>query len=95
MSWSINLIGKPANIVAALEEESGKLTGQSKVEFDDALPHIVSLVKQNFANEEPYVEPVLMIEASGHGSAKSDDKGTRQVQRQCSVKIQHHYMRIV
>jgi len=78
MSWSINLIGKPENVVKALEEQSEKLSGQSKVEFDDALVHFVGLVKQNFAQ----TPPMINFQASGHGMENGE-----QSYRQCKVNI--------
>lgn len=97
MSWSISVIGTPENVCKALDEESGKLTGQSKVEFDDALPHLKAIVAQNFASA-PYVCPLIDLEASGHGSAQADPVNkvdVRQVQRQLSVTLRHHYKKIV
>jgi hypothetical protein len=63
MSWSVDFIGSPDNIVAALEKESEKLTGPSKHEFDSVLPSLIRLVKQNHNKETP---PVLKLTASGH-----------------------------
>jgi len=90
MSWSINAIGKPENIVKALEAESTKMTGQSKVEYDDALPHLVGLVKQNFLgpDSEP---PLIEVNANGSGYAKDG----QQVTRDCAVTIKRHYTRMV
>lgn len=65
MSWSICLIGEPDKIAEALASKSEKMEGQSKVEFDDALPHMQALVKQNFGNEGTLVK----LTASGHGYA--------------------------
>lgn len=64
MSWSIGFIGSPENISKALNENSGKLTGNSKQEYDNALPHIEALVNQN-RNKTYGV--VLQVTASGHG----------------------------
>lgn len=91
MSWSVNLIGKPAAVAAALEEESGRLTDQSKVEFDAAKPHLVALVLENFANAEGYTEPIVQLEASGHGYARE----TEQVQRNLQVKLTPLYGKLV
>lgn len=75
MSWSIVLIGKTENIVKALEEQSEKLSGGSKVEFDAALPHLVGLLNQNFTNEG---NPVMQLTANGHGY---------DTYRQCNVEL--------
>lgn len=64
MSWSLTLIGKTGNIVKALEEQSTKFEGGTKLEFDAALPHLIGLVKENWNNG---VEPVMKLSASGHG----------------------------
>lgn len=88
MSWSITLVGKSENIAKALEEYAIKLTGQSKEEYESALPHLVGLVKENFSKTSP---PMLKIEAAGSGYA---DKG-EQVNRNCVVSIQAWYGTIV
>jgi len=79
MSWSIQLIGKTENLIKALEEKSKSLegAGPSKVDFDAALPHLIGLVKQNYAQDG---DPALMIEANGHGHDNY---------RQCTVSIKH------
>lgn len=96
MSWSVSFVGKPEGIVAALQEESGKLTGQCKTELDDALPHLVGLVKENFHSNPDYA-PMLNLEACGSGSAAVDpvSKESRQNDRSCTVKIERWYRKIV
>lgn len=71
MSWSINFIGKPENIVTAIQEESKRLegSGASKTEYDAAMPNIIALVKQNFSDNEGY--PILEISAYGHVSGSN------------------------
>lgn len=64
MSWSIGFIGSPEKISEALKAHSEKLTGKSKEEYDDALPHIEALVSQNRNKNYPIV---LQLTASGHG----------------------------
>lgn len=64
MSYSASFIGTPENIIKALQAESERLTGQSKIEFDNVLPNIVSLIGQNFSAENP-VTP-LKVNVSGH-----------------------------
>ena len=91
MSWSISIIGKPGNLVAALLEESDKLSDQSKLEFDEALPHLIGLVQENFAAEQPYVEPVIHLEANGSGISRAG----KQLSRSCQVKMQNFYSRLV
>jgi hypothetical protein len=82
MSWSVSLAGNPAKVVAALEAESAKQTGQCKIEFDDALPHLVGLVNQNFQNREgdQYPQPSITLEACGSGSSQDGKQLNRDIQ---------------
>ena len=88
MSWSIGFIGRTSKVVEALENESRKLDGQSKVEYDASLPHLVGLVKNNFEQGE---EPVVKITAAGHGYV-SDGK---HLQRETTVMIERFYGNLV
>lgn len=83
MSWNVSLIGTPSKICRALEEESANLEGQPKVEFDSAMPALQDIVRQNFSAEE--AEPVVWLQASGHGFARDDE----QVQRLLDVKLEN------
>jgi len=83
MSWSISFIGAPEKIVTALQENSEKLSGQSKIEYDSALSSLVGLVKENFGG----ANQLLKINASGHGFANS----VEQLTRQCTVSIEVFY----
>lgn len=74
MSWIINVTGKPKDVVIKLEDHSNLINGQSKIEFDAALPHIVGLVNENFGTE------IITISASGHGDSDN-------TYRHCSVNI--------
>ena len=67
MSWSVAFIGKPEKVVEALQKKSETLTGESKKEFDSALPHLVGLVNENFGT--PYL---VNLSASGHGTVYTD-----------------------
>jgi len=69
MSWSINIIGKPSAVAAELAKHAESLSGESRREFEAALPSLVALCHENFANGGGYTEPVLVLEASGHGTA--------------------------
>ena len=86
MSWSIALIGKPKNVANALEEHSTKMEGQSKLEYDAALAHMVALVKENFG-----ADPIVEIAASGHGYTANGE----QHQRQLVVNIKRIYVTLV
>lgn len=83
MSWSVGFVGKPENVAAALEKESGNMSGQSKAEYDAALPHLVALVKENFGPNPN----MIRITASGHGTINYDTK--EQIERHCSVNIEN------
>lgn len=66
MSWNVQFIGKPEKVVEALNGHSEKLSGDSKTEYDKALPNLVSLCEQNFGN----TEQCLKVVAAGHGWIK-------------------------
>ena len=65
MSWSMTVIGTSENIRNALQSESKRLTGASKQEFDEALPHLAALVGMNVNTNR---EQLLELEARGHAS---------------------------
>lgn len=88
MSWSISLIGTPEKVAIALQEQSEKLTGQSKIEYDSVLPSLVGIAKENFGN---HATQLLKVEASGHGTATNGE----QTQRQCIVNISSFYSQIL
>ncbi len=69
MSWSIGFIGTPENISKALDDYSEtKISGQSKEEFDAALPHMKGLVAQNYGQAG-----MISITASGHAYKSADN----------------------
>jgi hypothetical protein len=72
MSWSIQFIGKPEKVIEALQKQSETMNGESKVEYDSALPHLVGLVKENFGYDY-----LVNLTASGHG--QSGEKPNRQL----------------
>lgn len=82
MSWSVTFIGKPEGITKAMEEQSAKLEGQSKVEFDTAKEHINGLLAQNFGSQE-----LIKLSANGHGTTVD---GVPQSGR-CMVSIEGIY----
>lgn len=71
MSWSVNVVGKPEGILSSLDKTSESLQGQSKEEFDAALPHLKGIVSQVGG---AYIEKCYSLSASGHGYATSDPK---------------------
>lgn len=86
MSWNVTFIGDPINVVKALEENSAKLDGAFKVEYDAALPHLVGLVKENFNNNG--IGVIVKVTASGHGFKGTD--GIDQY-RQCTASVEQLY----
>jgi len=81
MSWSISFIGKPEKVVEALTAQSAQLSGESKKEYDSALPHLVGLVNENFGTPYP-----VKLAASGHGTIYTDRSD-----RQLSASIEIVY----
>lgn len=88
MSWSINFIGNTANVAASLAAQAEALEGQSKDEYVDALPHLVGIVQQNFAEG---IETQVKITASGHGYAANGVQKNRQL----VVSIEPFYGKVV
>lgn len=86
MSWTVNFIGEAPKVAEALTAQSEKLTGASKEEYDEALPHLIGLVRQSFG--EP--NPIVSITANGHGHTNSTNP-----YRQCQVEIKILYGVIV
>ncbi len=85
MSWSISAAGTPDEVVAALEKQSEELSGQSKVEYDDAMPHLIGLVRETFV-EEGAPPAKINLYANGHGSARMSDPPV-QLYRRCNVNL--------
>jgi|GEM_PF-2231670 len=90
MSWSVEFFGKPKAVAKAISEHSENLEGQSKEEYDNALPHLVGLVAQNFSPINP--EKIIRIMAHGHGT--KNDTGEI-VDRDCVVAIETTYGLVV
>jgi hypothetical protein len=94
MSWSVSFIGTPDKIAAALDAESAKQNGQSKIEFDSALPALKTLLGQNFNNEPTQGPPMLKLTASGSGWARTTPAmgdapaQEAQIQRGCEMKLE-------
>ena len=64
MSWSVQKIGKPEKVAAALDAYSEVLSGQSKQEYDEALPALKDRVKQVFDGLTPDGVPMSDYRAS-------------------------------
>jgi hypothetical protein len=67
MSWSVSFTGPAADVIRQLDEESGKLTDQSKAEYDEALPALKALVGQNTTR-------TVSLQANGHGTYVNGEK---------------------
>lgn len=81
MSWSAYIIGKPEKVIENLESGLG-FTGESLKEFEEARPHIIGLIKQNFETAEaPKV--FIKLEASGHGTSCNGEPKSRS----CTVNV--------
>ena len=66
MSFSVSFVGRPDAIKRELENESQRLTGASKEEFDAIRPALEAVIDQNVAASGP--SPALHVEANGHAS---------------------------
>jgi hypothetical protein len=82
MSWNVDKTGTVKEVVAELNETSTRLSGQSKVEFDAALPHLIAATEQNFAKDQngDAVDVRIHLSAYGHGYAVGDDQRQRSLQ---------------
>ena len=85
MSWSVGIIGKPELVAQELDKYSETLTGQSKTEFDEAKPHLQSLVKLNIGGET-----LVKLSASGHASFVEGAK----TYGNCNVTIEPFYAKL-
>jgi hypothetical protein len=85
MSWSVQFIGKPEKVSEALTAQSVSMNGDSKVEYDAALPHLVALVNENFGFDN-----LVKLSASGHGYVTGDKPN-----RQLTVSLENIYGVIV
>lgn len=84
MSWSVSFIGTPNKVADALDKHSETLAGQSLVEYDDAKPHLINLVKGN-------VSQFVSVTANGHSIFTSGVKTGGNL----SVKIEPTYVNFV
>lgn len=96
MSWSVSFFGKPEAVAKALEDAGAGLTGQSRIEFDAAKPHLVALVLNNFVMEGFGYNSPALVELSAAGSGASGGKdGAEQLQRSCSVTLKPIYGKLL
>lgn len=86
MSRSIGFEGSAEEVAKKLNSESTRLTGQSKIEFDSALPFILGLIGENYLDSAvaPDYSPVkLSLSANGSGSMKDG----KEFARSCQVTL--------
>ena len=62
MSFSVTFVGKPEAIKRKLAEESERLTGQSKTEFDAVKPALETILDQQMGNG------AVHLSANGHAT---------------------------
>jgi len=76
MSFSVSFVGKPKAIKRKLAEESARLTGQSKEEFDAVCPALDTILDQQMGNG------AVHLSANGHATFVAGAKtyGTCQVE---------------
>jgi hypothetical protein len=92
MSWSVSFFGTAEKVAEAIEAEGAKMTGQSKLEYEAAAPHLAALVRENFDKAEGANPPLIRISASGHGLANAEGG---QVNRQCTVQLDRTYGKVL
>ncbi len=71
MSWSVSFIGKPHAVREELAKTSLTLSGQSKTEYDAALPHMQALVALNEPSAGTTDDAIELI-ANGHSTLQND-----------------------
>ena len=86
MSWNIEFAGTPEEVVKQLKEESNQLDGNSKKEYDAALPFMIGLVNQNYGNPEYQVK----ISGYGHGGERYQAECPSQPYAECTVSVKQH-----
>lgn len=80
MGFSVNFIGKPEVIKRKLAEESERLTGQNKVEFDAVKPALDILLDQQVNNG------IVQLNANGHATITGDG-GHLKTYGTCGVEL--------
>lgn len=83
MSFSITVIGKPDAIKRRLAEESARLNGQSKEEFDAIKPAIDAVLDQQVGNG------CMRVSANGHASFEGEGETRKKTYGTCTVEIQN------
>ncbi len=95
MSWSVTMMGTPPKVAEALREYANTLTGQSREEYEAAMPHLVALVEQNASPANPHApgyQRLVHLQAGGHGSR---DKDGNWVERNCAVTLSNSFTKLL
>jgi hypothetical protein len=96
MSWSVYAKGRPQKVAEYLDKQANNMSGESKAEYLLALPHIKSLVLQNFddPNNNLVLSRLVSLEASGSGCrtcGSTEHPDGVPVSGSCQVKIKTIY----
>lgn len=83
MSWSVSFIGKPDKVATKLEEQVDIYQGDSKKEYEEALPFLKGLLALNTGHPDE----VMQVTAAGHAYIVDGKK----VNSRCTVKIEAIY----
>lgn len=83
MSYSVNFVGVAGAVADALTAQSEKMSGPSRDEYDKALPHIVGIVKQNYAAAG---QPAPVLKVAAYGSATTS--AGEVISSTCSVHVE-------
>lgn len=77
MSWSVSHSGTQAEVVEKLQKSANEYEGQSKAEYEAALPQLIGLVQRN---------DLKRIVINGNGHSSFDSEGVEQ-NSYCNVDI--------
>lgn len=86
MSYSVSFVGSADKVVDLLTDYSNKTSGQSKIEYDSALPHILAIVK---LNSPGITESIAAVKVSAYGHSTTN--GEEVVSSSCSVTVERIY----
>lgn len=82
MSWSISLSGDVERVQRELIDYSGKLTDESRVEYEEAKPHLLALIDLTVGDG-------MLIDVTASGSAAFTERDGQKVKAHgnCTVRI--------
>lgn len=97
MSWSVYGKGRPQKVAEYLDKQANRMSGVSKAEYVRALPHLKSLVLQNFDAPNETHSRLVSLEASGsgsHGAGSTEHPDGVPLSGSCQVKIETIYVEL-